>query len=266
VSVDPRDLIRRRSVYLGFDPDIADAVSLQESGGGRNVYGDIDELPYDPRSIEGPGGKRYASLGPFQENVVGGAGETYLRKGGALADLFDPISATERFVERFRREASLTFPGETPGQIAARAQRPADPRGYANSIDAIIGDLRSQKQRQADAAAPSLTTSEDWEPAGWQCALIATTGNADPAVLSAITGIPRERLQDAAYKCAAGVGKAKIPGEEQVAALGAIAGSIGAAAEGIDELRKGSAQALVAAGVLGAAALLVWSGLRKTLG
>ena len=133
------DIIKERARWLGFPPDVAAAVATLESGGRPDALGDATD---DPRGdIDPVTGKRWASLGAFQENVAGGAGETFLRRGGTIAGLFDPVTATDRFVDRYRGQADVAFLGETPGQIAARAQRPANPTAYAAAVDSLIARM-----------------------------------------------------------------------------------------------------------------------------
>jgi hypothetical protein len=72
-------------------------------------------------------------------------------------------------------------------------------------------------------APPSASTGAA-QPTGWQCAQIAAFGGLPKGTLAAITGIPEDQLQAAAYACAKGVKDVKVPGEEQAAALGQIGG------------------------------------------
>lgn len=242
--IDPRTLVRRRAAYLGMDPDIVEAVSLQESGGGRNVYGDDPFAIFgrdDPRAVTGPDGRRACSLGPFQENVCGGAGETHLSRGGALADLFDPESATDRFVERYRAAAGSAFDDDTPGTIVARAQRPvdADARGrggYARSVDAIIASLRGRK---SDIAPSSSTTNAP--TSGFEGGSAGGGGGGGGGGIN--KGDP---------------GFLGIPG-----ALADLGESVEKSVEGV---REGATQFGVAVLVIGAAAWLGYIGLRKTIG
>ncbi len=115
--VDVQDLLRQQSLALGADPALVLAVAKQESG-------------FNPSAV----GDNGCSYGIFQENICGGAGETYLRAGGTIADLKDPASSLARFVDRIRRVLDSGFTG-TPGEIAAAAPRPYDPSGYARSVN-----------------------------------------------------------------------------------------------------------------------------------
>lgn len=246
MAVEPRELIRRRAAALGFPPEIALAVATQESGAGANVYGDVDD-PFDgvdPRAVRGPDGRWYHSLGPFQENVAGGAGETHLRKGGRLEDLFDPESSTDRFVDRYRWAEGTAFMGETPGEIAARAQRPYDAKGYAASVNALITSM--------GGAAP--TTNADECPPGHyrnvfgQC--VKGDGGFVPGAGSP-GGDPRGELPTAP-----GAGKPLTGDRPWQQAL----------TEEIANLRSGAAELATAAAIVLLVVALIFAGGRKVLG
>lgn len=59
-------------------------------------------------------------------------------------------------------------------------------------------------------ATRSATAAPVTQPAGWQCAILLTTG-ANPALASKLTGIPETELQAAAYACANGVKNTPLP-------------------------------------------------------
>lgn len=240
MSVDPRDVIeprrviRERAVYLGFDPFIPEAVSVVESGGGRNVYGDLDDPRdgIDRRSILGPDGRYYTSLGPFQERVVGGAGETHLRGGGSIADLFDPLTATDRFIDRYKRAAEVAPIDATPGQIAAAAQRPRDQEGYAAKVDRLIAQLRG-------SPAPPTIPVPDFP---------------NPFDNLPNYGQPTPEVKDVPMGAVPKPGTAQIPNP------------LDGVAAAIESARKGAAQLAIAAGVVAIAGFLIFGGIRKTLG
>lgn len=231
---------------MGFDPVVADAVSLIESGGGRSLYGDRDDPAdgIDPRAVEGPDGGWFWSLGPFQENVAGGAGESHLRRGGKLADLFDPVSATDRFIDRYRWAEGTAFLGETPGQVAARAQRPADPDRYASRVDATIASLRNEPG-EGGACPPG-----HYRNVFGVC--VPGSGGFVPGAGSP-GGDPRGDLPTR-------------PGAGQPATPGPGFDPLGGVAAAIENARKGAAELAIAAGIIGVAGVLAWRGVRKVLG
>ena len=97
---------------LGVDPRLAIAMAQQESG-------------LDPHAV----GDHGTSYGLYQ-----------LHQGGELGNLtptsaFDPTTNASVALAEVARVAK-THPGASPGQIAALAQRPADPTAYAAAVDA----------------------------------------------------------------------------------------------------------------------------------
>jgi len=170
--IDPLGLIAARAAADGLDPIVAKAVAIQESGGNPQALGD---LTADPRGYVDPAtGKRWASLGAFQENIAGGAGQTFLDAGGSIAGLFDPIGATDRFVSRYQSAAAVAFVGQTPGEIAAAAQRPANPTAFAASVDALIASLGGS------TASPVPATSSTPKPTPI-AGIVGVPGNTGPA-------------------------------------------------------------------------------------
>ena len=114
--------------YAFRDPEPLLATVHQESG-------------FDPQAIGDSGNSR----GIFQENVRG--------RGANLApeQSFDPYASTERAIREFQR---FDRPGQTRGQWAAAAQRPADAAGYARNIDAWLGSSQTGRVPAAPTAAP----------------------------------------------------------------------------------------------------------------
>lgn len=102
---------------LGLDPRLAVAQMLQESGGNPYAIGDSG-----------------TSFGIFQ-----------LHRGGELGNL-SPAQAFNPSVNAgvslaVDAQVAKAHPDWSPGRIAAAAQRPADPAGYARSVDAIYQAL-----------------------------------------------------------------------------------------------------------------------------
>lgn len=86
------------------------ATALAESGGRLDAVGDSGH-----------------SGGAYQENDQGRGHDIPMQAR------FDPVASTDRAFKEFSN-----FRGSDPGVWAARAQRPADPTGYANRIRALL--------------------------------------------------------------------------------------------------------------------------------
>lgn len=259
----PRDVIRREAIAQGFDPNVAIAVATVEAPSYLDT-GDTSKAVGDAGT----------SFGPFQEHVGGGAGDAVIAAGGTVADLFDSQSATDRFIDRYRR-AQATLGTATPGDIAAAAQRPADPEGYAAKVNALLGlgspaaaagsDIASRSS--GDIARSSTTATA---VAGDACTGVdagkvarvrawldrnAAYGAQDPALTaarlrSAFPDIPVACLQQIAY------GKA-----------GDYSGGPGdPLASAVTNLQHGATQLVTALAILGLAGLLIYAGARKSLG
>lgn len=96
----------------GVPADLLVATTLIESSGRLDAVGD--------------GG---TSHGPFQENDGGrGAGLT-------VAERRNPAGSADRAAREFAEFARQGFTG---GKLAAAAQRPADPQGYATKVDGAL--------------------------------------------------------------------------------------------------------------------------------
>jgi hypothetical protein len=100
------------------------ATSLVESGGRLDAVGDNGN-----------------SGGPYQENSAGRG------HGIPMAQRFDPVASTQRAVSEFSR-----YRNADPGLWAARAQRPADPKGYAVKVNQLLPVAR---QILGSGAAPA---------------------------------------------------------------------------------------------------------------
>lgn len=117
--IDP-SVIAQYASAAGGDPVLAVATAREESG-------------FNPHAV----GDQGHSVGLFQENDQGaGAGMTVTQRE-------DVPGSVQRFVDRVRRVLASGFTG-TPGQIAAAAQRPADPVGYAHAVDVLYGQYAHQ--------------------------------------------------------------------------------------------------------------------------
>lgn len=109
-------LIRRVAAEVGVDPDLAVAVARQESG-------------LNPRA-HNPNGED--SWGLFQGNRKGGMGTGYTPE-----QLMDPEFNARLMLSAMAATQKKT--GLTGGALAAASQRPADPQGYARSVNAMLG-------------------------------------------------------------------------------------------------------------------------------
>ena len=101
------------ALQSGIDPYLALAVAQQESN-------------FDPFAV----GDNGNSFGLFQENVYG--------RGAGRAPDFDIVGQTQRFAQDVLA-CLATNPNAGAGETAAAVQRPADPYGYARSVDSIYG-------------------------------------------------------------------------------------------------------------------------------
>lgn len=88
----------------------------------------IKESSLDPRAV----GDNGTSYGLFQMHVGGAGGSTHQSARRYL----DPKTAAENRARHFR--------GGSGGRFAASVQRPADPAGYAASVDQIIAQLKRE--------------------------------------------------------------------------------------------------------------------------
>jgi murein DD-endopeptidase MepM/ murein hydrolase activator NlpD len=94
-----------------------------------------------------------ASAGPFQEHERGrGAGLS-------VAQRQDVGAATERAIREFA-QVRQRFPDADPGTWAARAQRPADPTGYAQKVNQLLG--QGAPVGTAALAPVVSTAAPDW--------------------------------------------------------------------------------------------------------
>ncbi|MHB2016895.1 MAG: transglycosylase SLT domain-containing protein [Candidatus Xenobia bacterium] len=101
----------------GVDPVTAVATMLVESGGNNQSVGD--------------GG---TSFGLFQLHQGG-----ELPAGWSQQQAFNPQANAEVALSQF---AALNGKYSDPGQLAAAAQRPADPAGYARQVDSKLAEAR----------------------------------------------------------------------------------------------------------------------------
>lgn len=127
-------LIRRIAAEEGVDPNLAIAVARQESGLNPKAYN----------------GKGESSVGLFQLNQNGGMGTGYDRK-----TLEDPELNARISIRAMAQTQKRT--GLTGGQLAAASQRPADPQGYARSVNAMLAGGQGQAH-QGSPFSPGGTT------------------------------------------------------------------------------------------------------------
>jgi cell wall-associated NlpC family hydrolase len=128
--------IKRRTPDPQFQSVLL-ATALAESGGRLDAIGDNGN-----------------SGGPYQENSAGRG------HGIPMPQRFDPVASTDRAAREFSR-----YRTSDPGVWAARAQRPADPTGYAAKVRSLLpvaqGILGSQAGASRAAGAPAVSGGFD---------------------------------------------------------------------------------------------------------
>lgn len=112
------DTISRVAQELGVDPRLAIADATVESGLNPTAVGDSG-----------------CSYGLFQLNTCGGEGT-----GMSYGQLVDPETNARRALSEFAA-VQQSHPGADPGTIAALAERPADPAGYAARVNSVYSQL-----------------------------------------------------------------------------------------------------------------------------
>lgn len=118
----PTEIIIATAQRLGVDPILALASAKVESG-------------FNPKAV----GDYGTSFGLYQ-----------LHEGGELGNLtpqqaFDPSTNAAVALQQFKN-VQRSYPNVTdPGQIAALAQRPEDPQGYAVKVDQAYASLQQKK-------------------------------------------------------------------------------------------------------------------------
>lgn len=129
------------------------ATALAESGGRLDAVGDNGN-----------------SGGPYQENSYGRG------HGIPMTQRFDPVASTARAYREFSQ-----LRADDPGQWAARAQRPADPVGYAAKVRALIpaaqGILRSGGRAAAQVGTQRASTALSPIAGGLTPASLKLVGN-----------------------------------------------------------------------------------------
>jgi Transglycosylase SLT domain len=140
---------------LGVAPNLAVAIAQQESGLNPNAIGDNGN-----------------SVGLFQLNDNGeGAGLT-------VAQREDPTTNATIALKEVAAVAAQ-HPNWTPGQIAAAAQRPADPGTYANDVNKLLGNSASTPPGTSGAATGGASAGDASGTAGGAAA--GSTGAAGGA-------------------------------------------------------------------------------------
>lgn len=149
------DAITQAALEYGVDPNLAIATAQVESGLNPSAVGD--------------GGTSY---GLFQ-----------LHRGGELGSMtpqqaFDPLTNARRALSEFAN-VQKRIPGVNGGQLAALAQRPADPVGYAKKVDAAFaalgGSVGGAASNAASGAAAIPLNGISW--------LTSTLGMGNPSEL-----------------------------------------------------------------------------------
>jgi hypothetical protein len=127
----------------GVDPVLALAAAKQESGLNPNSQGDWT-MPNGKLVPAGTKGSRPTSFGLFQLHEGGELGNMSARQA------FDPIANAKIALAEFAKVAKA-HPDWSPGQIAAAAQRPANPVEYAAEVNAIYRDIEAGVKHATDS-------------------------------------------------------------------------------------------------------------------
>lgn len=115
-----KDIVDKAAAAQHVPKELAEAATQLESGGNPYAVGDHG-----------------TSFGLFQ-----------LHRGGELGNLtpeqaFNPWTNANVALHEFAHVMQVHPEVTDPGQIAALAQRPADPSGYASRIDVILGNIKA---------------------------------------------------------------------------------------------------------------------------
>jgi hypothetical protein len=132
------EAITQAAHEYGVDPNLALATATVESGLNPTAVGD--------------GG---TSFGLFQ-----------LHRGGELGSMspqqaFDPLTNARRALSEFANVLKV-HPGISGGTLAALAQRPADPVGYAKKVDAALMSLGGSAGGAVGAVAAAPANGISW--------------------------------------------------------------------------------------------------------
>lgn len=111
-------IVAKIAEEMGIDPVMAVACMLVESGGNCKAIGDNG-----------------TSFGLFQLHKGGHLDAFHLTPAQAFNPATNARCALSVFKENLSRYAN-------PGQLAAACQRPADPQGYAQKVNASMGEAR----------------------------------------------------------------------------------------------------------------------------
>jgi len=161
--IDVTALIKRIASEEHIDAALALATAEEESG-------------FDPRAVGDSG----CSFGLFQANRCGGAGTGY-----SVDQLTDPDFNARQFAARIRDTAAHGAYA-TPGELAAAAQRPANPTAYADAVNALY-----RKYAPDVAAAPVHPTDADRGTASSTPAIsVPDVGSAAAAAVGTIASLP----------------------------------------------------------------------------
>jgi cell wall-associated NlpC family hydrolase len=136
---------------LGVDPVLALADATKETG----RPGDVNSI--DPYNTTGDQG---TSIGIYQLHWGGELNELGSTFDAAKARALDPLTNARTALERFAAVAQA-HPEYTPGQIAAAAQRPADPGAYAADVDRAYQMIKAAGIPPVTAAPTAAGTSAD---------------------------------------------------------------------------------------------------------
>lgn len=144
-----KSVLATEAATFGLPAALVDAIAQHESG-------------LNPYAI-GDGG---TSFGEFQ-----------LHQGGELGNLPGTLTQQEAaaFSPKTNADVALSElasvyaadPNADPGQIAARAQRPANPTAYAAAIDSILGGSSSTSTTSSGTQTVGLLGAHGWNPLAW---------------------------------------------------------------------------------------------------
>ena len=133
---------------LGVDPILALADATKESGTPGNV------ASIDPNAV----GDNGSSFGVYQLHWGGELNDLGTTFDAARARALDATTNAETALSRFAAVAKA-HPEYTPGQVAAAAQRPADPVGYAADVDRAYQMIKAAGLAQVTATATPVDTA-----------------------------------------------------------------------------------------------------------
>lgn len=234
--IDWQQQISDTAVALGADPALVLATAKIESG-------------FNPSAV----GDNGCSYGVFQENICGGAGT-----GKPIAQLQDVPSSIARYIDRVRRVVAAGFSG-SPGEIAAAAQRPADPVGYARKVDALYPAFATPTGGVGGRTPPSTGGGTariiPGSSGGSSATVSGPAPSPDPATGSCPPGWTQRSIFGFSY-C--------VPFDEGKGPVGPIDTAVSSTIpEAIGKLQQGAITLVSGVAVIGVIAVLGYAGVKR---